>query len=146
MEESEEREREREVARDREISGVWCAVGVRAHSVMFVDGRRSIEQTRPRPNPPGGAFAEVSARRCARASRRRGSKPLHHGICMIIITSVMPSWAELADTHHLLHLHPFQVCSTTCNPPREEQWSKKDISLLSVRCPVVRFVVAFIFI
>lgn len=26
------------------------------------------------------------------------------------------------------------ICSTTCNPPREEQWSKKDISLLSVRC------------
>lgn len=50
MEEREERERE--VARDTEISGVWCAVGVRAHSVMFVDGRRSIEQTRPRPNPP----------------------------------------------------------------------------------------------
>lgn len=49
--EREERE-EREVARDTEISGVWCAVGVRAHSVMLVDGRRSIEQTRPRPNPP----------------------------------------------------------------------------------------------
>lgn len=123
------------MARDREISGVWCAVGVRAHSVMFVDGRRSIEQTRPRPNPPpreGGAFAEVSARRCAGASRRRGSKPLHHGICIIIITSVVPSWAELADTPPS-SLTPVPSMLEYVQSRREKNNGRnKNISLLSL--------------
>lgn len=53
--------------------------GIRARSVMFVDRRRSIEQTRPRPNPPGverarGALVKVSAHRCERRGPAKGDQ------------------------------------------------------------------------
>lgn len=46
---------------------------------MFVDRRRSIEQTRPRPNPPGaerarGALVKVSAHRRERRGLVRGDE------------------------------------------------------------------------
>lgn len=67
----------------------------RSGTFGYARGRSAVDRANTAaPQPP---LAEVSARRCAGAGRRRGSKPLHHGICIIIITSVMPSWADTAS-------------------------------------------------
>lgn len=134
----EERERERKGKRGGTRQGDKRCVVCRWRSGTFgyVRGRSAVDRANtaaPQPSPPGGgAFAEVSARRCAGASRRRGSKPLHHGICIIIITSVMPSWAELADTPPS-SLTPVPSMLEYVQSRREKNNGRnKNISLLSL--------------
>lgn len=89
----------------------------RSGTFGYVRGWSAVDRANTAaPQPP---FAEVSARRCAGTSRRRGSKPLHHGICIIIITSVMPSWAESADTASYSYTRSKYSRDTTIHRERE---------------------------
>lgn len=91
----------------------------RSGTFGYVRGWSAVDRANTAaPQPP---FAEVSARRCAGTSRRRGSKPLHHGICIIIITSVMPSWAESADTASYSYTRSKYSRDTTIHRERERE-------------------------
>ena len=73
------------------LATFWSArpsgLGARSRSASLVDSRRSIEQTRPRPNPPGAlgwSALSLSLATAAAAAATKPRPPEYHNYCWLV--------------------------------------------------------------